>query len=276
LLFAQSSTLSVPGWRHGILFGQNNSGLGLSATGTAIMFQAKSPSGSIPTLNTTGYGVDGLQATWASAFLRSKQFSVGPDGTVQVFSGYLAPTANGVSLDASGRVGTAEGGTLAMGGTSTGGTGWVLNEMVFDNQGLGFVGYASGVTAGAVTQITVLRQAIKNGAAPTNPVALVGRAGTLGAGLAADMTWTVKGQMDFGTTGATLVNIGNGSANVVVGSGSAIATNATSGFLQLPTMAGAPTGTVGAAGKAAVVIDTTNNKICWSTGGGTWKCALGS
>jgi hypothetical protein len=206
LLFAQSTTGSVPGWRHGILFGQNNSGLGLSATGTALMFQAKAPSGSVPTLNTTGYGVDGLQATWASAFLRSKQFSVGPDGTVQVYSGYVAPTANGISIAASGRVGTAEAGTLAMGGTSTGGTGWVSNEMVFDTQGLGFVGYVSGVSAGAVTQITVLRQAIQNGAAPTNPVALTGRAGSLGAGLAADMTWTVKSELSLQpTAGQTIL-----------------------------------------------------------------------
>lgn len=195
ILFSQSSTGSVPGFRHGILWGQNNSGFNLTATGTALMFQASAPTGTIPTLTTTGYAMDGLQATWASGFLRSKQFSVGPDGTVQVYSGYVTPTANGISIGASGRVGTAEGGTLAMGGTSTAGTGWVSNEMVFDTQGLGFVGYVSGVTGGGVTQITVLRQGIKNGAAPTNPVALVGRAGSLGAGLAADMTWTAKNEL---------------------------------------------------------------------------------
>jgi len=192
ILFSDSTTGSVPGFRHGILFGQNNAGFNLSSSATAIMFQAKAPSGVVPTLTSTGYAIDGLQASWASSFLRSKQFSVGADGTVQVYSAYLTPNSTGISIDASGRVGTAEGGTLAMGGTSTGGSGWVLNEMVFDTQGLGFVGYVSTVAAGAVTQITVLRQGIKNGAAPTNPVALVGRAGSLGTGLAADMTWTVK------------------------------------------------------------------------------------
>lgn len=65
----------------------------------------------------------------------------------------------------------------------------------------------------------------------------------------------------------------NSGANTIIGSGSALATNATTGFLQIATMGGAPTGTVGAAGKAAIVIDTTNKKLCYSTGGGTWECS---
>jgi hypothetical protein len=82
--------------------------------------------------------------------------------------------------------------------------------------------------------------------------------------------------LNIGTTAATTINIGNsGSNNLLGGGGSALATVATAGFPLLPTMAGMPTGTVGALGKAAVVIDTTDNKICWSTGGGTWKCAAG-
>ncbi|HZT90216.1 MAG TPA: hypothetical protein VFA12_19775 [Stellaceae bacterium] len=64
--------------------------------------------------------------------------------------------------------------------------------------------------------------------------------------------------------------------NVRFGTGSALATSATTGFPLIPTMAGAPTGSVGAAGQAAIVIDTADNKLCWSTGGGTWKCASGT
>lgn len=49
--------------------------------------------------------------------------------------------------------------------------------------------------------------------------------------------------------------------NVIVGN-AAIATNATNGFLYLPTCAGAPTGTPTAVtGRVACVVDTTNNRI---------------
>jgi hypothetical protein len=61
--------------------------------------------------------------------------------------------------------------------------------------------------------------------------------------------------------------------NTIIGAGVAVANNAVVGLLQLPTTAGAPSGTVGALGKAAVLIDTTNKKICYSTGGGTWECS---
>jgi hypothetical protein len=75
-------------------------------------------------------------------------------------------------------------------------------------------------------------------------------------------------------------NVGNGNMDiiasgkdVVIGTNAALATNATAGFLQIPTCAGAPTGTVAAleTGKVALVYDTTNNKLWVSAGGGTWK-----
>jgi hypothetical protein len=60
--------------------------------------------------------------------------------------------------------------------------------------------------------------------------------------------------------------------DIVIGSSSALATNATAGFLQIPTCAGTPTGTVAAiTGKACLVYDTTNLKLALSVGGGTWK-----
>jgi len=54
-----------------------------------------------------------------------------------------------------------------------------------------------------------------------------------------------------------------------------LATTATTGFPVLPTMAGAPTGMTGAAGAAPIVIDSTDNKLCWNSGGGV-KCVTGS
>lgn len=63
-----------------------------------------------------------------------------------------------------------------------------------------------------------------------------------------------------------------GPHDVVIGSSAALATNATSGFLQIPTCAGTPTGTVSIiTGKACLVYDTTNFKLALSVGGGVWK-----
>jgi hypothetical protein len=82
-----------------------------------------------------------------------------------------------------------------------------------------------------------------------------------------------SGGLQINASGAQNVAIGvAGTNNVQIGTGSALATNAASGFIQVPTMAGSPSGTVGAAGKAAFVIDTTNKKLCYSIGGGTWEC----
>lgn len=62
--------------------------------------------------------------------------------------------------------------------------------------------------------------------------------------------------------------------NVVVGnSSSALSTSATSGFLYVPTCAGTPTGSPTAVtGAAPIVIDTTNNKLYFRSGG-AWRDA---
>lgn len=61
-------------------------------------------------------------------------------------------------------------------------------------------------------------------------------------------------------------------SNVVCGS-AALATNAANGFLYAPTCAGTPTGTPTTfTGRAAVVVDTTNNKLYFYSGG-AWRDA---
>lgn len=62
-------------------------------------------------------------------------------------------------------------------------------------------------------------------------------------------------------------------ASVVIGADGALATNATTGHLQIPSCAGTPTGTpVGGlhTGKVAILYDTTANKL-WVFSGGTWR-----
>jgi hypothetical protein len=60
--------------------------------------------------------------------------------------------------------------------------------------------------------------------------------------------------------------------NVVVGA-AAIATNATNGFLYVPTCAGTPTGTPTTyTGRSPIVVDSTNNKLYFYSGG-SWRDA---
>jgi hypothetical protein len=61
-----------------------------------------------------------------------------------------------------------------------------------------------------------------------------------------------------------------GAGSIVLGS-AALATTATDGFLYIPPCAGTPTGTPTAhTGRAPLVIDTTNNKLC-AYFGGAWR-----
>lgn len=72
---------------------------------------------------------------------------------------------------------------------------------------------------------------------------------------------------DYGTGSAVqVINAYKGSLSV--GTSGAIATNATDGFLYIPTCAGTPTGVPTAvSGKVAMVFDTTNNKLYIYDGG---------
>jgi hypothetical protein len=78
-----------------------------------------------------------------------------------------------------------------------------------------------------------------------------------------------SGKYNFYAAG-TAPNLFAGST--VVGT-AALATNATSGFLYVPTCAGTPTGVPATfTGTAPIVVDTTNNKLYFYSGG-TWRDA---
>ena len=64
-----------------------------------------------------------------------------------------------------------------------------------------------------------------------------------------------------------------GAGNIVAGASAALATTATNGFLYVPTCAGTPTGTPTAiTGMAPIVVNTTNNKLYFYSGG-AWRDA---
>jgi|688.fasta_scaffold07307_7 hypothetical protein len=77
--------------------------------------------------------------------------------------------------------------------------------------------------------------------------------------------------MTFSCAGLNRVVL-TAAGNVSVGAG-AVATTATNGFLYVPTCAGTPTGTpTTVTGFAPIVVDTTNNKLYFYSGG-VWRDA---
>jgi hypothetical protein len=78
--------------------------------------------------------------------------------------------------------------------------------------------------------------------------------------------------MTFATSNTTRMTIDT-SGNVIAGGSVALATTATNGFLYVPTCAGTPTGTpTTVTGMAPVVVNTTNNKLYFYSGG-AWRDA---
>lgn len=242
--------------------------------------------GSFPA--TAAAGFDLLQATFNGAGADGGGFAfrtqgastsisataIDGGGALKLGSAYLNPaSASTLTLDT---------GLYSYNGISSivsGGTNYTASDLVDDGYGNVFV--VSSVSSGAVTGLTLKYRAEGKTAAPSvSNLAfntLVKTGPSIGSGLTVtENAWTQAGTtLNIGNTTATVINIGNTSANVLLGGGSALATNATVGFPLIPSSAGAPTGTVAgaAAGKVAIEIDTTNKKLCYTTGGGTWECS---
>jgi hypothetical protein len=91
---------------------------------------------------------------------------------------------------------------------------------------------------------------------------------TNGTGPAGDMVFQTRS-----TSGDVLERLRIDSAGNVIVNTAAIATSATDGFLYVPTCAGVPTGTPSTlTGRAPIVIDTTNHRLYFYSGG-SWRNA---
>lgn len=251
-----------PGWDYVVNFNTRVGQWGVKTTGSLGNIELGLSYGSKPSALANGW--DFLKGTFSGYPWRSPNSSIDASGNLQVSTCYFNSTASGGAIDCSGSVGRYS--SLGSGGSNwpTDGNAYYATDT---NGGV----YLISLSGGAVTAIThdgsnnVYRNPIAKGATPSNPVTLTPdtQAATWGAtGLTVNLAWTSLPTLQL-----------NPSGNTFVGTGSALATNAASGFLQIATMAGVPIGTVGAVGKAALVIDTTNKKICYSTGGGTWECS---
>ena len=103
-----------------------------------------------------------------------------------------------------------------------------------------------------------------------------GRKGYWGFAASVDDTFFISNEMNaplfFQTNGVTRASI-TAAGNFCAGAQSALATTATDGFLYVPTCAGTPTGTPTAiTGMAPIVVNTTNNKLYFYSGG-AWRDA---
>ena len=168
-------------------------------------------------------------------------------------------------------------------------TGGTSGYTLFDNAGV--IGefptnlltpatFQLGAANAAVAVAQTLRvQSVVAGTAAANGAnwTLQGSLGT-GTGTSGKVLWNVGIAQASGTTQSTptlalsLVGAVNGQLpSVVIGGSGANATNATDGFLYIPTSAGQPTGTPTTQGTATVAIqyDTTNHQF-WIYDGG-WK-----
>jgi hypothetical protein len=74
-------------------------------------------------------------------------------------------------------------------------------------------------------------------------------------------------------TATGLVTIG-GTGNLVSLGGSGLTTSSTTGFPEIPSIAGKPTSTVSVtSGHVAIIYDSSDNELCITAGAGTWKCS---
>jgi hypothetical protein len=99
-----------------------------------------------------------------------------------------------------------------------------------------------------------------------------------GVAVVSEQASDTNGALAFGTRGSGGANITEraritSTGNVVAGGSVALATTATDGFLYVPTCAGTPTGVPTAiTGMAPIVVNTTNNKLYFYSGG-AWRDA---
>lgn len=187
-------------------------------------------------------GIDLLEATISDVAFRSQGFAVNGSGAVQIGTGLIEAISGGLKVGAPGSLGT---GTPTV---SAAGTGYAVEDLLYD--AYGGVYRVATIAGSGVATVSVKRQPYVPGATPANPVATTTWQTTgLGTGCTLTLTWTAGG-------------------NVTIGTGSAVATNATTGMLKIPTCAGIPTGVVGGVGGATLICDSTNHKVYCNDGGG--------
>lgn len=112
-------------------------------------------------------GINFLDANFSGYAYQSQGVAIDGDGVVRVGTLYLTPSSDGVTLSASGSVGTAEGATISGAGIVSGGTsGFVVNAILRHRASGAVYTVATVNGSGQVTSVNVYRQAYVDGTPP--------------------------------------------------------------------------------------------------------------
>lgn len=155
-------------------------------------------------------GVNLLETTFGGKAFQSRAHSIDNNGVGQFGTGYITPTSSGLSIDVNGSVGPAEASTISGGNLVSGGTsGFAVNDTFRDIYG--GVYYASSVSGGVVTQLTVYRSPYVNGATPGNFNLTPGNE-SLGTGtVTINVTWTARNTLTLNpNAGGVVVGAASG------------------------------------------------------------------
>ena len=220
IVFSAASNTPLATWRGGISFCGNEYGNPFG-TDSAYLYSEFQHAAATPSAFQAGWFADMQQPTFTGGLIRSRGFSVDGAGTTQIGSGVLKALPTGLSIDATGSVGT---GTPTV---AAGGSGWNASALMRDAYNGVYV--VNTLAADAIASVAVLVQpSIQSGTPPANPVPVTAFGVTDGIGASLNLTWdqtqrtlalnpsggpvTVRGVpiMAQQALYATYTNVGNG------------------------------------------------------------------
>lgn len=257
--------------------GDTNTGIFFPAADTIAFTEGGSESMRIDSSGNVGIGTSALATD------RTKLEIRGPNRPVNDWCNVAIYTTNAAATNL--------GGSIALGGQNGQGVNptFTFGSIAGRYEGTGYAGYLQFSTvvggSGAVVERLRITSTGNVGIGTTTPDALlsVNGIGSFGAGAAATPSISTTGDLNTGmwfpaadtlawSTGGTERMRLDTNGNVIVNT-AAVATNATNGFLYVPSCAGTPTGTPTTyTGRVPIVVDTTNNKLYFYSGG-QWRDA---
>ena len=260
----QLSNIADPNYGYGIIF-EPYGGVGLQHMAGALDMKLVAPDGA------TGPFGGGFYARWGNGML--DQF-----GAQQMRFSSITPTNSGLTIDVTNvelqSIAIISGGaSWQVGGYWKGSDGSWGSVRTVDGSGAILIANVVGksqVTAPGPSTITL---------SPFSPDSTLDSLGgdpdPTNSGPTGDVIWPTPATATPTYAAAATANVALGSAavDVIVGKGAAGTTTQTAGFLEIPFVAGPPTGVPANSTKGiAVVFDTTNHKLwCYDNGASAWK-----